>query len=234
MGRKIFISYKYADNDVQNVTNDPGLWWNCTVRNYVDIIEETLKDKTDHIYKGESDGEDLSQLTDSTIWEKLKNRIYDSTLTIIMLSKGMREKYTEEKNQWIPLEISYSLKEISRKDKNGNSVTSKTNALLAIILPDKSGSYNYFTYNKTCCNLGCTYYETNSNSIFSIMKENMFNQKNPDLKSCDNESTIYYGDCNYMLCVKWCDFVDNMEKYIDKVYQIQKNQDDYQIQKEII
>lgn len=91
MGRKIFISYKYADNDVENITDDPGKWWTCTVRDYVDVIEETLKSKTDHIYKGESDGEDLSQLKDSTIWEKLKNRIRDSTLTIIMLSKGMRE-----------------------------------------------------------------------------------------------------------------------------------------------
>lgn len=32
MGRKIFISYKYADNDVENITDDPGKWWTCTVR----------------------------------------------------------------------------------------------------------------------------------------------------------------------------------------------------------
>ena len=51
MGRKIFISYKYADNDVENITDDPGKWWTCTVRDYVDVIEETLKSKTDHIYK---------------------------------------------------------------------------------------------------------------------------------------------------------------------------------------
>ena len=46
MGRKIFISYKYADNDVENITDDPGKWWTCTVRDYVDVIEETLKSKT--------------------------------------------------------------------------------------------------------------------------------------------------------------------------------------------
>lgn len=72
----------------------------------------------------------LSQLSEETIWEKLKNRIYDSTLTIVMLSKGMREQYKEEKDQWIPREISYSLKEMSRTDSNGNPVTSKTNALM--------------------------------------------------------------------------------------------------------
>lgn len=233
MGRKIFISYKYKDNNVKNITGNPGLWWNCTVRNYVDVIEETLKDKTDHIYKGESDGEDLSQLSEATIWEKLKNRIYDSTLTIIMLSKGMRELYKEEKHQWIPQEISYSLKEISRKDKKGNQVKSRTNALLAVILPDRENSYDYFTYQKTCCSNGCQYYASNSNLIFSIMSGNMFNHKNPNADSCDVGQTIYHGDCSYMVCVKWSDFVNDMEKYIDKAYDIQEQQDDYNIQKEI-
>ena len=233
MGRKIFISYKYKDNNVKNITGNPGLWWNCTVRNYVDVIEETLKDKTDHIYKGESDGEDLSQLSEATIWEKLKNRIYDSTLTIIMLSKGMRELYKEEKHQWIPQEISYSLKEISRKDKKGNQVKSRTNALLAVILPDRENSYYYFTYQKTCCSNGCQYYASNSNLIFSIMSGNMFNHKNPNADSCDAGQTIYHGDCSYMVCVKWSDFVNDMEKYIDKAYEIQELQDDYNIQKEI-
>lgn len=55
----------------------------------MDKLEELIKDKTADIYKGESDGEDLSQLFDATIWNKLKNRIYDSTLTIVMLSKAI-------------------------------------------------------------------------------------------------------------------------------------------------
>lgn len=233
MGRKIFISYKYSDNNVKNITGDSGMLFKCTVRNYVDVVENTLKDKTEHIYKGESDGEDLSQLSDSTIWEKLKNRIYDSTLTIVMLSKGMREKCKEEKYQWIPQEISYSLKEISRKNKNDDLVTSKTNALLAVILPDIYDSYDYFTYQKTCCASKCQYYNSNSNEIFSIMSGNMFNLKNPNKYKCDNGETIYQDECNYMLCVKWSDFVNNMESYIDKAYDIQANQESYNIQKEI-
>lgn len=233
MGRKIFISYKYADNDVKNIVDDSEYWYICTVRDYVDKIEEVLKDKTEHIYKGESDGEDLSQLSDSTIWEKLKNRIYDSTLTIIMLSKGMREHYKEESHQWIPQEISYSLKEISRKDKKGNRITSRTNALLAVVLPDREGSYEYFTYQMDCCSKGCQYYANTSDLIFSIMSGNMFNQKNPNTRSCDSGQTIYYGDSNYMFCVKWSDFFIDMEKYIDKAYEIQEQQDNYNIQKEI-
>lgn len=73
MGRKIFVSYKYRDNNVENIIGMDGKVGLCTVRNYVDKLEEILKDKAEHIYKGESDGEDLSQLSDDTIWEKLKN-----------------------------------------------------------------------------------------------------------------------------------------------------------------
>lgn len=233
MGKKIFVSYKYSDNDVKNIKDTYSYWYTCTVRDYVDKLEEYLKDKTEHIYKGESDGEDLSQLSDDTIWDKLKNRIYDSTLTIVMLSKGMREKYTEEKHQWIPHEISYSLKEISRIDSSGKSVQSKTNALMAIILPDINGSYEYFTSKKNCCDSGCTHYNNTTDLIFTIMSKNMFNQKHPDTSKCNNSETIYRGECNYMLCVKWDDFINNVDSYIDRAYKIQENQDYYDIKKTV-
>ncbi|WP_106765147.1 TIR domain-containing protein [Pseudoruminococcus massiliensis] len=233
MGNKIFVSYKYGDNNVENIIGTKGKGGLCTVRDYVDELEKTLKNKTEHIYKGESDGEDLSQLSDDTIWEKLKNRIYDSTLTIVMLSKGMREKYKAEKHQWIPQEISYSLKEISRIDSSGNSVTSKTNALIAVIIPDIYGNYDYFTYQKDCCTKKCTHYNNDSDRIFTIMSKNMFNQKSPDKEQCDNNNYIYHGECNYMLCVKWNDFVDNVDKYIDRAYSIQDNQEEYDIAKTI-
>lgn len=211
MGRKIFVSYKYGDNNVENIIGMDGKGGLCTVRNYVDKLEDILEDKTEHIYKGESDGEDLSQLSDDTIWEK----------------------YKAEKHQWIPQEISYSLKEISRIDSSGNSVTSKTNALIAVIVPDINGSYDYFTYQKDCCTKKCTHYNNDSDRIFTIMSKNMFNQKSPDKEQCDNNNYIYHGECNYMLCVKWNDFVDNVDKYIDRAYSIQDNQDEYDIAKAI-
>lgn len=233
MGRKIFISYKYADSQVKNILENKSFLGTCTVRNYVDQIETNLKDKTDHIYKGESDGEDLSQLTQSTIWEKLKNRIYDSTLTIVMISKGMKDTYKKEINQWIPQEISYSLKEVSRKDKSGNPITSRTNALLGVIIPDVYGSYDYFTYEKNCCDSGCKVYLNNSTFLFKILKGNLFNQKEPDSVSCKTGGTVYHGEPSYLYCVKWSDFENNMEAYIDKAYSIQEKQEDYEIQKEI-
>ena len=135
MGKKIFVSYKYADDSVASL-ND---FDRTTVRDYVDYLEKKIE-KSDNIYKGEHDGEDLSSMTDETIYEKLKSRIYDSTITIVMISPHMKEKDIPDKQQWIPWEISYSLKEISRGNK-----TSLSNALLAIILPDKNGKYNYIS-----------------------------------------------------------------------------------------
>lgn len=227
MGRKIFVSYKYADNDVYNLT---GNFNGCTVRDYVDKFEDTV-DVSDHIYKGEADGEDLSQLSEETIWNKLKNRIYDSTLTIIMLSKGMRIAWKTDKDQWIPREISYSLKEVSRVNSNGDPITSKTNALLAVVIPDRSNSYSYFTYNKTCCVSGCRVFLTHN--LFDIMKDNMFNKKVQDTQKCNDGSTVYYGDSSYMLCVKWDDFINDIDSYFDKAYMLQENIDEYNIQKEV-
>lgn len=228
MGHKIFVSYKYADSDVRNITGNP--WELNTVRDYVDKLEE-LFDEKDEIYKGESDGEDLSQLSEEVIWQKLKDRIYDSSLTIVLISKNMKESFKEERNQWIPWEISYSLKEISRKDKNGNPITSRTNAMLAVVIPDSSGSYEYYIRDNSCCKNECRTLLTNT--LFKILQKNMFNIKKPDTEYCQSGSKIYYGNSSYIYSVKWDDFINNMEYYIQKAYDIQKNIDDYNIYKEV-
>jgi len=229
MGHKIFISYKYADENVKHIV---GEWYETnTVRNYVDQLESYLKDSSDHIYKGESDGEDLSQLSEETIWNKLKDRIYDSTLTIVIISKNMKENWKAERDQWIPWEISYSLKEVSREDKNGKAISSKTNAVLAIVVPDNMNSYSYYTYQKKCCSSGCRVILTDT--FFGILKRNMFNEINPNTNNCTDGSTVYYGDSSYIISIKWDDFIVDVNKYINEAYNIQKNIDNYNIYKDL-
>jgi len=226
MGHKIFVSYKYADESVYNLTSTS----NSTVRDYIDEFETKL-DESDDIYKGESDGEDLSELSDDAIWEKLKDRIYDSSLTIVFISPNMKVKYEEEREQWIPWEISYSLKEVSRKNKNGDAITSKTNAMIAVVLPDSSNSYSYYLEDKNCCTSNCRMHHTNK--LFKIIKNNKFNYKNPNTSECDNNSKIWHGNCSYIEAIRWCDFISDVDKYINQPYDRQEDISNYNIHKDL-
>ncbi len=135
MGRKVFVSYKYTDNDVEALPNVTPPTWPC---DYVDYIQKHVLDPKD-VYKGEDSNEDISWMPEDAIWEHLKDKIYDSTITIVLISPNMKEPGRWERSQWIPWEISYSLRETTRRDR-----TSHNNALLAVILPDKQGSYEYY------------------------------------------------------------------------------------------
>jgi len=130
MGRKVFVSYKHSDANVENLRG-----FGDTARAYVDyLMEHRLSDE---IYKGEGN-EDISQFKDDTIKTHLKNKIHDSSITLVLISPGMKEPHKMESEQWIPWEVSYSLKEITRSDK-----LSHTNGIIAIILPDQFGSYEH-------------------------------------------------------------------------------------------
>ncbi|MBQ9267370.1 MAG: TIR domain-containing protein [Clostridia bacterium] len=228
MGHKIFVSYKYADDSVKNL----NYFENSTVRDYVDKLEDKI-DNSNHIFKGESDGEDLSNLSNDEIWEKLKDRIYDSTLTIVFISPKMKDNSKSDREQWIPWEISYSLKEVKRRNEAGQSVTSKTNAMIAVVLPDVNNSYNYYLEEHVCCWPPCRTHHTDK--LFKILRENKFNKKNPTQIKCQNDSDkkIYSGECSYIKAVKWGDFIDNIDKYIDEAYERQNNIEDYDICKEL-
>ena len=44
---------------------------------------------------------------------------------------------------------------------------------------------------------------------------------------------MYSGECSYIKAVKWKDFINNMDKYIDESYERLDNIDEYNICKEI-
>ncbi|RYJ17902.1 hypothetical protein C5Y41_11945 [Rahnella variigena] len=221
MGRKIFVTYKYADNKVFVLDNKE-----TTARTYVDKLQGILIDE-DHINKGEKDDADLSDFKDDTIQTKLGEKIFDSSVTIIIVSKGMVNPSILEKDQWMPWEISYSL----RKKNRGNR-TSNPNALLAVVLPDESGSYEYYIVDDSCPHCKCR--TLNTHVLFNIMKNNMFNIKQPEYTDCSyhtETSKIYSGNSSYIHSVKWSNFISNPELYIEKAVKIASEIEAYDITK---
>ena len=217
MGKKIFTSYKYADSRVRQLIGiNP-----TTVRDYVDILQSKI-DKSDHINMGEDDGEDMSTLADSTIASKLGDKIFDSTVTVVFISKGMREN-TPDTEQWIPWEISYSLREQSRQGR-----ISKTNAVLGVVLPDETATYDWYYRHNPACN-SITHF---TNQLFTILKENMFNNKEPELRTRSG-STIHEGESSFIKTVKWDEFILNINWYIEKSLEIWRVRDKYRLRKSV-
>ncbi len=220
MGRKVFISYKYADTQVLRLNNNPK----TKVRDFVDIIQELIG--VENVNKGEKDGEDLSDFKDSTIESLLRDRIYDSSVTLVVVSKGMKDLFAKESDQWIPWEISYSLKEHTRDDR-----ISRTNAVLAVVLPDEFGNYNYCIKKYDCCPSYCTEYDMKFH--FDIIRNNMFNRIKADTFKCGT-SDIYTGYHSYIHCVTWLDFIRDVNGSIDTAVEINKQINDFELRKVIV
>jgi hypothetical protein len=229
MARKVFVSYKYGDTQVAPINDNSidsmtrALFGAPTlVRHYVDKIVNAL-DETE-IYKGEEDGNDLSQFREDTIWTKLKERIRDSSITVVLISKGMKDLSLSDYDQWIPWEVSYSL-----RDLNGNAA----NGLLAVVLPEENGTYDhYFTYsNCSHCNTRTHHHDR----LFAILGNNMFNKKVATQQSCSSpihNSNYHVGyDHSYIHQVEWHKFINNPSFYLDIAQNIRNNINNYKIQK---
>lgn len=111
MASKVFVSYKYDES-----------------RNFVDEIERKFSNGN-NIYKGEQNGNDLSYLSDDSIKRQLKEKIFDTTVTIVLISPKINN------SKWVPWEISYSLQEVQKSDGR-----SRTNGVIAVVIP---GQNNY-------------------------------------------------------------------------------------------
>lgn len=223
MTRKVFVSYKYGDRGVQSIMR-LGDSSPTTARHYVNVLQNHL-DENDCINKGEDDGESLAGFKDETIESRLRDKIFDSTVTVVLISKNMRDSVLAECDQWIPWEISYSLKAMTR-----NGRTSHTNGMLAVVLPDESGKYEYFVEHIGCPNCGGISWK--HDLLFKILGKNMFNRKEPDTMICDHggDEVLHIGEYHsYIYPVKWEDFISNINYYLDHAMLINENIDDYDL-----
>lgn len=229
--KKIFVSYKYKDPDVHitpisKYTPGEDTDFLYTPRHYVDRIIEVVG--SDNIYKGELGDEGMDDLSEDTIDSELKRKIFDSSVTIVLISPNMWDKTKLEKDQWIPREIIYSMRNKTRGDKS-----SKTNGMLAVVLPNLQGKYDYAVTRHTCPFCNVTIWHTDK--YFSSIAKNMFNRDEKNLTSCNScyMSNIHTGhDHSYMYPVVWDAFINDHNTYIDHALFLRDQMDDFDLKKD--
>ena len=221
--RKIFVSYKYKDKNVFPLPEyEPGADTDYfyTPRHYVDKIIDKIGNE--HIYKGELGDENMDDLSDDTVDSKLKEKIFDSSITIVLISPNMWDKSLPEKDQWIPKEVLYSLRDKSRGDR-----ISKTNGMLAVILPEANGSYDHAVIHKECVTIWQT------QNYFNILSKNMFNKSVKNQKICQFCGGCHHfgDDHSYIYLVKWVDFINNYNSYIERALELKEKLEEFEITK---
>ena len=223
MNRKVFVSYKYSDTLVRDLNIYKKNIWEQTnkvetkARNYVDKLQEEIGE--DNINLGEKDGESLADFSDTTIETELKGKIRQCSITIILLSKGMKTD-EPEKDQWKPWEVSYSLRTVP----NGN-YTKQMNAILGVVIPDETGTYDWYYKSDLYCK--CTTHFTSK--LFKILQDNSFNIKKKQFRQCNGSNIYTNEEPSFFKTVKWDDFMGNHNYYIEKAIEIKNNKDAYDV-----
>lgn len=161
-------------------------------------------------YQGEtSESPDLTDTSTENIKRVLKNMMYDTTVTIVIISPRMKE------SKWIDWEIEYCLRNYSRKNR-----TSHTNGVVGIIMK-YNGGYSWFKKNSTNChNTSTVSYD--SSYLFPIIYNNHFNS-NPKQWHCDECKTYDWLNGSYIAYIEEETFLANPIEYIDNAYNKSEN-----------
>lgn len=192
MAHKTFISYKYSEaTDLRDR-----------------IIEAMGEDAT--YYNGEtSDSPDMSDETNRKIQEYLKDCMYPTAVTIVIISPHIKESH------WIDWEISYCLKKITRDGR-----TSHRNGLVGVVMK-VNGGYDWFKYSQMKPD-GCTVYNYRTEKVYDIINDNRFNQ-DPKKYTCDQCKCVDALTGSYIAFVEEDKFLSDIDKYIDNAYDKSEN-----------
>lgn len=198
MAKKTFISYKYSE-----------------AKDLRDDIIEALGDDASY-YSGEtSDSPDMTDKTTDYIRGKLKDMIYSTSVTIVIISPNMKM------SEWIDWEIEYSLKQIKRGD-----VASGTNGIIGVVMKYNEG-YSWLRPTKINVD-GCSSISTNIDYLYAIITKNRFNQ-DPKVYSCDKCQTVNQLQGSYISLINQEEFLSNPNYYIENAYDKSKDINNYEV-----
>lgn len=211
--KKVFVSYKYSDvvHGRENTFN------------FRDDLIKRLGG-LGLVHKGESEESyDLSNLSRDQIINKIAPYVKKSSITVVLITPNAI------KSQWIPWEVSLSLR--IREYKQEQNMT--RNGIIGVYLPlninklpDKNGNYDYYFHKENC---GTTVHHTKL--LPKIIQDNIFNL-------IDGSYTCSSGCCkdvyssaegSYIELVNWHSFVANIDKYIERAWARRNNFEKYDI-----
>lgn len=192
MAHKTFISYKYSE-----------------ARGLRDRIIAALGENATY-YKGEtSDSPDLTDTSTENIKKNLRDMMYDTSVTIVIISPHLKE------SNWIDWEIEYCLKNCTRKDR-----TSHTNGVVGVIMKC-DGGYNWFKKNTQNAD-GCHAFTYDEELTYDIINKNRYNQS-PKKFCCKTCKTVDALTGSYISFVEEEEFLADPDKYIDNAYDKSEN-----------
>lgn len=192
MAHRTFISYKYSE--AQELRNR---------------IIEALGDDADY-YMGEtSDSPDLTDTSTENIKKNLKDMMFGTSVTIVILSPHMKE------SKWIDWEIEYCLRKYTRKDR-----TSHINGVVGVIMK-VDGGYGWLINDLINCH-GERVINFKNELLFPIIYNNHYNS-NPPQWHCSQCKTYDSLNGSYIEYVKEEDFIANPWKYINNAYDKSEN-----------
>lgn len=196
MAYKTFISYKYSE-----------------AKDLRDRIVKALGDDAKY-YQGEtSESPNMSDKTTDYIKNKLKDMIYSTSVTIVVVSPDIKL------SNWIDWEIEYSLKQIKRNDR-----TSGTNGVLGVVMK-YNGDYSWLRPSVENPD-GHNAIHTNDEYLYEIIHKNRFNQ-DPLEYTCDVCKNVDALTGSYISLINEESFLENPNKYINNAYDKSKNTSNY-------
>jgi hypothetical protein len=197
MGHKVFVSYKFSD-----------------AAGTRDRIITALKGNGSY-YKGEV-GYKALEVADNTMKQYLGSMIFDSTVTVVIISPNVTQ------SRWVDWEIKYSLENHTRRDRS-----SGRNGIVCVIQKQidysspKSGYYGVYNdnsnwaYNKFASGKDLRR-DVLPNLIWRNMKDSFQDLKTYRGYLGNDESNTERKD--YCIVVAESTFLLNPNKYIDEAY----------------
>ncbi len=199
MARKTFISYKYSE-----------------ARELRDTIIKKLGEDAKY-YQGEtSDSPDLTDASTEKIKEHLKDMIYDTSVTIVVISPNLKDSV------WIDWEIEYSLKEVKRGDRY-----SRSNGVVGVIMKYNGGYDWLVSHNRNAD--GCKSRQIDTEPLYEIINNNRYNLNIDNKYSCPICKTYNQLNGSYIALIEEETFLANVDSYIENAYQKSQCIDNYDI-----